>query len=700
MEAFRGFRDRQEFNLAASAIVVAGPNGTGKTSFFDALQWCLLGSIERLEGLRARRSVEHIVNQYRLSNRAVVEVEFLVRGRRFTVRRTGDHRASTLEFTEQGRRSVFGDDAAALLAQALVPGRELTLEMALTTSGLMQQDVMRAVLEAKPADRYRHISTVLGLGALEDFEDAAKDVAAQAKSRAEAARDERDSLAGSLSEAHARLAEAEQRLQTLPQVEALRAETLAALRGAPPVLSVDAALNLGTSTEARALVGALGELTDRLESLNRRWTESEDTRRSLAPEPTLEDVQAAESARDAALAAVGTGSGRLANVEARFASAQAAGEDLVRLAVLAIPMLTDQCPVCGQAIDPAHIEQELRARASGTQTMLALQDELREARIQLTNLQESAREAENRVGSLSDLRTRWEAYRRDVQAVDSLFSTLTSTGAPVRVTATSASNLADPTATVLDFLRLSRRRVLEFLNTLEQGLDRGPVDRAQSEVGSFTDALQLRTRRLEQESQRAQQLKALADAAVDARVEVTEQRFRAVQPLVADIFSRLDPHPAFKTIEFELDTYYRRGTTSPVVRDLVEGVSADPLVVFSTSQANIAALSYFLAMGWSAGERSLPFVLLDDPVQSMDDVNVLGFADLCRHLRTGRQLIISTHERRLARLLERKLTPRSAGESTAIIEFLGWDRSGPSVEQRQAEPQVLVDPIRVVQAAS
>src|SRR5207248_1143698 len=157
------------------------------------------------------------------------------------------------------------------------------------------------------------------------------------------------------------------------------------------------------------------------------------------------------------------------------------------------------------------------------------------------------------------------------------------------------------------------------------------------------------------------------------RVEVTEQRFKAVQPLVADIFSRLDPHPAFKTIEFELDTYYRRGTTSPLVRDLVEGVTADPLVVFSTSQANIAALSYFLAMGWSAGDRTLPFVLLDDPVQSMDDVNVLGFADLCRHLRTSRQLIISSHERRFARLLERKLAPRSENYSTRVLDFVGWD---------------------------
>ncbi len=93
-------------------------------------------------------------------------------------------------------------------------------------------------------------------------------------------------------------------------------------------------------------------------------------------------------------------------------------------------------------------------------------------------------------------------------------------------------------------------------------------------------------------------------------------------------------------------------------------------------------------------------MLLDDPVQSMDDVNVLGFADLSRHLRKTRQLIISTHERRLAGLLERKLAPRSANDTTTVLEFVGWDRSGPSVEHRVVESQYVSDPIRVVQAAS
>ena len=126
--------------------------------------------------------------------------------------------------------------------------------------------------------------------------------------------------------------------------------------------------------------------------------------------------------------------------------------------------------------------------------------------------------------------------------------------------------------------------------------------------------------------------------------------------------------------------YYRRGTSSPVVRDDAAGVDADPLIVFSASQANIAALSYFLAMSLGAGERALPFVLLDDPLQSMDDVNVLGFADLCRFLRADRQLVLSTHDRRFANLLRRKLTPRDSRDRTVVHQFRGWDRRGPFVE--------------------
>lgn len=700
VEAFRGFRDRQEFDVSASAVVLAGPNGTGKTSFFDALQWCLLGAIQRLEGLRARKNVEHIVNQYRLSERAAVEVDMLVRGRSFTIRRTGDYSGSTLEFRAAGSAPIFGAEAESALADALVPGDGLTLDMALSTSGLMQQDVMRAVLEAKPADRYRHISTVLGLGALEDFEEAARELAKEAKAQADAARADRDAIATSLEQARGRVVAAEQRLQALPQVDVLRAEVASLLGQAPDGLNVDASVTINDSEDIRGLVAETNELIEALESFSEAWQSAQRIRTSLATEPSAEAVTAATASVEAARQTLVEARERSNAARSRLDAVESATADMARLAALAIPMLSEDCPVCGQSIDAAHVERELRGRSGETATILAARAESDEAEQQLRVAEANVGQASDALQTLESQRAQWNQYRTAEQRASDLAGRMLEHQGRYAIAFANVTDLARGLPETLEFLRATRRRSLEVVDTLEQRVDRGQVERASSEVSSFTEALGQRAQRLEEASHRAQLLKALADASVAARVEVTEQRFKAVQPLVADIFSRLDPHPAFKTIEFELDTYYRRGTTSPLVRDLVEGVTADPLVVFSTSQANIAALSYFLAMGWSAGDRTLPFVLLDDPVQSMDDVNVLGFADLCRHLRTSRQLIISTHERRFARLLERKLAPRSESYTTRVLEFVGWDRSGPAVEARTVESQLLDGPIRVVQAAS
>src|SRR5471032_3301263 len=65
LDGFRGFRDKQRIELDASAVVLSGPNGSGKTSFFDGLQWLLLGSLKRLEPWRTRKNTEHIVSAFR-----------------------------------------------------------------------------------------------------------------------------------------------------------------------------------------------------------------------------------------------------------------------------------------------------------------------------------------------------------------------------------------------------------------------------------------------------------------------------------------------------------------------------------------------------------------------------------------------------------------------------------------------------------
>ena len=574
------------------------------------------------------------------------------------------------------------------------------LESALTTSGLMQQDVMRGVLEAKPADRYRHITTVLGLGQLEEFEEAARSLARDASSREGAARTDRDRIADSLRSAREKLAAAQSRLESRPQVEALREEVRSLLNDPPPsLIGPPRDIDLESQNAVRAMATQLGAALDALTQLNASTRRALDMRTSLPPEPTEAEMEVLRAEFEAAESELESAGTRSTAAQDQLRTARRASEELAQLAALAIPQLTEACPVCGQAIDPAHVEAELRERAGGTQTIVSLQAAVATYRSGVETAASRVATARAAIDEAQRQGGLWSQFRSAENEASSRLSQLQLGDLVVRPIATTLDDFAQNAEPIAEYLQSRRSRLLEFLNTFDQQTDRGAVERASAETKNLETALASSEATLKDETARTSRLQLLADQSVGARVEVTEKRVNAMQPLVANIFQRLDPHPAFKTIEFELDTYYRRGTTSPLVRDMVEGVSADPLVVFSTSQANIVALSYFIAMSLSAGERGLPFLLLDDPVQSMDDVNVLGFADLCRHLQSRRQLIVSTHERRFAGLLERKLAPRMADSSTKLIRFTGWDRSGPTVDQGTIEPQLVDEPIRVVHLA-
>jgi len=51
---FRGFARKEDFDLASQLVLIYGPNGTGKSSFCEALEYGLLGSVAEAESKRFR----------------------------------------------------------------------------------------------------------------------------------------------------------------------------------------------------------------------------------------------------------------------------------------------------------------------------------------------------------------------------------------------------------------------------------------------------------------------------------------------------------------------------------------------------------------------------------------------------------------------------------------------------------------------
>lgn len=61
---FRGFSVQEEFNLESNLVLVYGPNGTGKSSFCEALEYCLLGSVSEAENKRFKDQNEYFKNAF------------------------------------------------------------------------------------------------------------------------------------------------------------------------------------------------------------------------------------------------------------------------------------------------------------------------------------------------------------------------------------------------------------------------------------------------------------------------------------------------------------------------------------------------------------------------------------------------------------------------------------------------------------
>jgi len=146
-----------------------------------------------------------------------------------------------------------------------------------------------------------------------------------------------------------------------------------------------------------------------------------------------------------------------------------------------------------------------------------------------------------------------------------------------------------------------------------------------------------------------------------------------MRPLIQDIFSTIDPHPSLTDVEMSVGMQRGKGTLALGLSDPVVGRgSRAPQAILSTAQMSAYALAVFLAMNLRASATPLRCALLDDPFQALDDVRLLGVVDLLRRVAEHRQIVVSTHDRKLSSLLARKLRPTHAQGRTTVVEMQAW----------------------------
>jgi DNA repair exonuclease SbcCD ATPase subunit len=699
LSGFRGFPQQQALDLDADAVVVVGANGNGKTSLFDGVLWALSGRIPRLQNDDAR-----LVSKYSETGQARVELRFEdpQAGRQFTVTRSFDGKEARLAL-ETPEGAYQGPSAEGRLIDLVWPDaasasdpRE-ALASVLARSVYLQQDLIRQFVEAATDhERFAAVSELVGAGRVTELQGGLERAKKAWSTATHQRQDELRPLRERLGVIEARLAELTGRAsQALPTATS---ESWGQWWQNLSALGLKAVPVEATSREAS---GAIDSAIKQLEALRR----STDRRRQAfsaaqseiaglvtrpIPEvPPLRDKATAlrKNAEDQKRV-VSEEQARLVELRREQAALKEKGEQVRALAALALKLLEDRCPVCGQTYDKDATRIRLLAlvQTGGSQAAPG-PDNLTELLAAL-----AAKEKDAAAADLS-LRSAEQAATERSKSEESLAKRLSELGVVADGHAGRDAALAKAIddADALTKRAAELQRVGELLALgLAQSSAVATIDELRREAETLRRDNAAREKVISARNDTGERAQAVIEALREAASAVVEERLREIGPLLQGVYARIDPHPSFRFVSFLSRVVRGKGQLSTVVSDPLAEKECDlPASILSSSQVNALAVSVFLALNLGVPKPPLSVAMLDDPLQSLDDINLLSLVDLLRRTKDRRQLFVSTHDRRFGDLLSRKLRPSNEKGRTIVIELDGWSRKGPIVVTRD----VRCDPV-------
>ena len=156
----------------------------------------------------------------------------------------------------------------------------------------------------------------------------------------------------------------------------------------------------------------------------------------------------------------------------------------------------------------------------------------------------------------------------------------------------------------------------------------------------------------------------------DTAGELRDERFAPIAERAQAICDEL-----LRGSNVKVEQIHLMGTAGQRRVDLdvtVDGVASAALGVMSQGELNALALSLFIPRA-TLEESPFRFMVIDDPVQSMDPARVDGLARVLQTAAAGRQVVVFTHDDRLSETVRRLAIPSTIIEVTrresSVVEW-------------------------------
>ena len=191
-----------------------------------------------------------------------------------------------------------------------------------------------------------------------------------------------------------------------------------------------------------------------------------------------------------------------------------------------------------------------------------------------------------------------------------------------------------------------------FLNMLKSAERYNGQQKIKKKISDLERQISCTKKRMVEVDKEAERLK-------DYLVEFVSSYFQL--DLINKLYNTIDPHPNYKKVRFECDFNQKK----PRLLVIMESIKNNndkivPNLYLSTAQINILSFCIFLAKAMFAKTdkgKDLDCIFVDDPIQALDDINILSMIDLLRNVAftLNKQIVITTHDFNFFNLLQKKM---------------------------------------------
>ena len=668
---FRGVRGEITLTFPSGFAVITGANGAGKSTVCDAIEYALCGTLSRINP--AKESGEGIAEYIWWRGKQKPTARFvhleLERddGTIFSITREP---SGLKNCTEQAIVDCLCDKSSR-------PAD--SVNYLVRTSVLRGEQIAELSLDLPEADRFSFVKACLGARDHSEIEAAASALAKAFKAHGERLDQEYERQ-------RFRITDITSRISSL-KAQALKIEDIS---GAESLLRRELQIPdsdlLSLAREGRAKLSELKGKLDLIQTAIRRLTVAEQKLSALSTDEYRSRIASLQAS--------------LAELQKRLADQRAtttALEESIRTSSQLDPsfqawaalhehgtflgLQDGKCPLCTSPVSlerfqeslksiKDRIEAESKTAADLLQRRNVASDELRKLSSQLASLERE----------LKDMSSQAEILSLEKNSAIRTLNELGFSGPDLQTLATARAESIREEASRLD----NKLSILEGSKALEVV---GGLEKDLIKLQKETEAL---ARQVSKARSSEERFKEAAATVKRVSGELVDEKLAELSPLLAELYSRLKPHVDWPTVSYITRGDVRRFLSLRIGDDL------NPRFMFSNGQRRAAGLAFLLSVHLSRSWCQLNSLILDDPVQHIDDFRALHLVEVLSAIRqTGKQVLCTIEDPELAKLLCRRL--RSTEDQEGRFFVLDYQsEAGVTLKEEKA---ILPLPKNVILAA-